>query len=59
MSDEKVRGGDEGRRAMIARPSPPHPLGLRPAEWRAIRDCMWARTQVPNGHYLPAFRNAR
>lgn len=32
-----------------------HPLGLKPAEWKAIRDCMWARTQVSNGHYLPAF----
>ncbi|TIV45069.1 MAG: hypothetical protein E5V96_13025 [Mesorhizobium sp.] len=31
-----------------------HPLGLRPAEWKAICDCMWARKQVPNGHFLPA-----
>lgn len=36
-----------------------HPLGLKLAEWRLIRDCMWAWTQVPNGNYLPATRWAR
>jgi hypothetical protein len=33
----------------------PHPLGLKPAEWRAITDCMWARSVNSNGHYLPSF----
>lgn len=32
-----------------------HPLGLKPAEYKAITDCMWARSVVPNGHFLPAF----
>jgi len=27
-------------------------LGLRPRETSVIRDCLWARTVVPNGHYL-------
>lgn len=31
-----------------------HQLGLKPAEWKAITDCLWARTQTPNGHFLPA-----
>lgn len=33
-----------------------HPLGLKAAEWRLIRDCMHAWKLVPNGHYLPATR---
>jgi hypothetical protein len=33
----------------------PHPLGLKPAEWKAITNCMWARTVTPNGHFLPDF----
>lgn len=35
-----------------------HPLGLTRPEWKAITDCMWAREQVPNGHFLPAFNRA-
>lgn len=33
-----------------------HPLGLKPADWRAIQNCMWARQAVPNGHFLPSPR---
>jgi hypothetical protein len=33
-----------------------HPLGLKLSEWRLIRDSIWARTQVPNGHYLPSLK---
>jgi len=33
-----------------------HPLGLKASEFRLIRDCMWAWSQVSNGHYLPAQR---
>lgn len=29
-------------------------LGLRPGELRVIRMCLWALTQVENGHYLCA-----
>jgi len=29
-----------------------HPLGLRKHEWEAIRNCMWARTQVDSGYFL-------
>jgi len=29
-----------------------HPLGLKKQEWEAIRNCLWARTQVGNGHFL-------
>ncbi len=36
-----------------------HPLGLSRSEWKAITDCMWARDQVPNGHFLPAFNKAK
>lgn len=32
-----------------------HPLGLKPAEWKSITNCMWARSVNSNGHYLPAF----
>lgn len=27
-------------------------LGLRPREWQTLRSALWARQQVPNGHYL-------
>jgi hypothetical protein len=33
-----------------------HPLRLKRSQMRLIRDCMWAWTQVPNGHFLPAPR---
>ena len=36
-----------------------HPLGLTVSQMRLIRDCMWAWTQVPNGHYLPNPRWAK
>jgi len=29
-------------------------LGLRPREMRVIKACLYARTLVPNGHYLCA-----
>lgn len=39
-----------------------HPLGLTRTEWNVIRGALWARTQVPNGHFLcgttKAVRNA-
>lgn len=31
-----------------------HPLGLKLSQMRIIRDCIWAWTQISNGHYLPA-----
>jgi hypothetical protein len=27
-------------------------LGLRPIETRILHNCLWAREQVPNGHFL-------
>lgn len=33
-----------------------HPLGLNHSQFKLIRDCMWARSQVANGHFLPAAR---
>jgi hypothetical protein len=31
-----------------------HYLALKPRERSVLRDCMWARTQVANGHFLTA-----
>lgn len=33
-----------------------HPLGLNQSQFKLLTDCLWARTQVPNGHFLPASR---
>lgn len=33
-----------------------HPLGLNKSQFKLIQDCLWARTVVPNGHFLAASR---
>jgi len=35
------------------------PEPLKPSEIRLVRDCLWAREQVENGHFLPATRWAK